>query len=49
MPRYRLTIASPLTGVFARSGSSTATPAAVTACTLPTTGITGAYLVFENP
>jgi hypothetical protein len=46
--QYRLRIGSPLVGVRARP-SATGAASAVTACTLPAAGITGAYLSFEQP
>lgn len=46
--QYRLTIASPLTGVRART-MLTGASAAYTACALPAAGITGSYLTFEQP
>lgn len=46
--QYRLKIGSLATGLKART-STTSTAAAYTGCTLPTTGMTGAYLIFSNP
>lgn len=46
--QYRLKIGSLATGLKART-STASTAAAYTGCTLPTTGMTGAYLIFSNP
>lgn len=46
--QYRLRIAAPLSGVRART-ALTGTSAAYTACTVPTAGFSGAYLMFRQP
>ncbi|WP_143177964.1 hypothetical protein [Cystobacter ferrugineus] len=46
--QYRLKIGSLATGLKART-STASTAAAYTGCTLPATGMTGAYLIFSNP
>jgi hypothetical protein len=46
--QYRLKIGSLATGLKART-SSASTATAYTGCTLPASGMTGAYLLFSNP
>jgi hypothetical protein len=46
--QYRLRIGSLATGVRARTSTS-GTAGTYTGCVVPTTGITGSYLIFKNP
>ncbi len=46
--QYRLKISSPITGLKART-STAGTATTYTGCTLPSTGMTGANLIFTNP